>query len=317
MDGFRKTLRAWPWLAAIASGLLYTACFPPFNQGWLCWFALTPLLAAIWFSGENSKRRWLSDLALGYVAGLTFFWSVLSWLTTVTIPGWFLLQFYMAIYFAIWSWFCGLFRSRIRTQKNPSEHPGRRPSLTNHPWWCVRPGSALRTISSLAFVVAAAWVATEWFRGWVFRLGLQWSRCRAARYWPIIQIAEFTGVAGISFVVAFANVIAVCRSVGLSGDQRRQMRPHYDLTLTMAIVVGLFAYGFEAAQTHQPATKLRVALVQANVPREKNSRPNMRSRFSVNFRVSATRRCIKSAARINRMAGELDARPDCAGRREL
>ena len=90
MDALRKALRIWPWLAAIATGLLYTGCFPPFDQGWLCWFALTPLLAAIWFSGENSRRRWLRDLLLGYVAGLTFFWTVFSWLTTVTVPGWFL-----------------------------------------------------------------------------------------------------------------------------------------------------------------------------------------------------------------------------------
>ena len=270
MDGFRKALRAWPWLAAIASGLLYTACFPPFNQGWLCWFALTPLLAAIWFSGENSKRRWLRDLALGYVAGLTFFWSVLSWLTTVTIPGWFLLQFYMAIYFAIWSWFCGLFRPRIRTQEKPkSKHawPPPKPnesSVVRSPWL-----SSAHNLG-LALVVAAAWVATEWLRGWVFT-GWGWNGLGVAlhSYWPIIQIAEFTGVAGISFVVAFANVIAVCSVCRfILETQSRQMRPHYDLTLTMAAVVGLFAYGFQAAQVHQPATKLRVALVQANVPRE-------------------------------------------------
>jgi apolipoprotein N-acyltransferase len=36
----------------------------------------------------------------------------------------------------------------------------------------------------------------------------------------------------------------------------------------MAAVVGLFAYGFQAMQVRQPATKLRVALVQANVSRE-------------------------------------------------
>jgi apolipoprotein N-acyltransferase len=271
VDGFRKTLRAWPWLAAIASGLLYTACFPPFNQGWLCWFALTPLLAAIWFSGENSKRRWLRDLALGYVAGLTFFWSVLSWLTTVTIPGWFLLQFYMAIYFAIWSWFCGLFRSRIRTQEKPRSKHAWPPPKPNESSVVVRsPWLSSAHNLGLAFVVAAAWVATEWLRGWVFT-GWGWNGLGVAlhSYWPIIQIAEFTGVAGISFVVAFANVIAVC-SVRrfILETQTRQMRPHYDLTLTMAIVVGLFAYGFEAAQVHQPATKLRVALVQANVPRE-------------------------------------------------
>jgi apolipoprotein N-acyltransferase len=276
VDSFRKALRAWPWLAAILSGLLYTACFPPFNQGWLCWFALTPLLAAIWFSGENSKRRWLRDLALGYLAGLTFFWTVLSWLTTVTVLGWFLLQFYMAIYFAIWGWFCGLMRSRIRRPDAPrSKHawPPPKPnesSSVRSPWL-----SSVHNLS-LAFVVAAAWVATEWLRGWVFS-GWGWNGLGIAlhTYWPIIQIAEFTGVAGISFVVAFANVIAICSICRFILETKaRQMRPHYDLTLTMAAVVGLFAYGFQAAQVRQPATKLRVALVQANVPREEKFTPS-------------------------------------------
>jgi apolipoprotein N-acyltransferase len=114
VKGLLKLLRFWPWLAAIATGLMYTACFAPFNLWWLCWVALTPLLAAVWFSGADSKRRWKRDLLLGYVAGLTFFWSVFSWLTTVTVPGWFLVGVYMAVYFAMWTWFCGRLRPRPR-----------------------------------------------------------------------------------------------------------------------------------------------------------------------------------------------------------
>src|SRR5204862_1599877 len=33
-----------------------------------------------------------SNLILGYVAGLTFFWTAFSWLTTVTVLGWFVSQ---------------------------------------------------------------------------------------------------------------------------------------------------------------------------------------------------------------------------------
>jgi apolipoprotein N-acyltransferase len=79
-------LRLWPWAAAIATGLMYRACFAPFGQAWLCWIALTPLLAAIWFAPQEAKRPWLRNLLLGYVAGVTFFWTVFSWLTTVTTP---------------------------------------------------------------------------------------------------------------------------------------------------------------------------------------------------------------------------------------
>src|SRR5436305_11189819 len=81
--------RVWPWLAAVVCGLLCTGCFPPFDQTWLCWISVTPLLAAIWFSEPPLRRRWLRDTLLGYVAGLAFFWPCFSWLITVTGPGWF------------------------------------------------------------------------------------------------------------------------------------------------------------------------------------------------------------------------------------
>ena len=98
--------------------MLATLCFAPFEQTWLCWIALTPLLAAVWFSGAESKRRWLRDLLLGYVAGVVFFWGVFSWLHTVTVPGLVLVGLYMGVYFAIWSWIAGLVRPRVVRRKS-------------------------------------------------------------------------------------------------------------------------------------------------------------------------------------------------------
>ena len=125
-----RWLAFWPWLAAVLSGALAVSCFAPFEQTWVCWIALTPLLAAVWFSGTESKRRWLRDLLLGYVAGIVFFWGVFSWLHTVTVPGLILVGLYMGVYFAIWSWFAGLVRpgpSVVAGEKKTSNPP---PPLT-------------------------------------------------------------------------------------------------------------------------------------------------------------------------------------------
>ncbi|HEY2103684.1 MAG TPA: hypothetical protein VGH08_10570, partial [Chthoniobacterales bacterium] len=108
--------QTWPWLAAILSGVLGAAALPPFDQTWLCWIALIPLTSGIFFSAEKTKHRWARDLALGYVAGLTFFWISFFWLTTVTALGWFVLEFYMAIYYALWAAFCGLMRPREKDE---------------------------------------------------------------------------------------------------------------------------------------------------------------------------------------------------------
>jgi apolipoprotein N-acyltransferase len=259
----------WPWLAAITSGLLAAAAFPPFDQTWLVWIALVPLSASILFSSETVRRPRLRDLALGYVAGLAFFWTCFFWMTTVSVLGWFVLQFYLAIYFAVWAWFCGLMRPRVR-------------KIVAHDKWSemlarARPEAAPRVspwLSSghnlfLALCLAAAWVGLEWVRSWLIT-GFGWNGLGAALHgtWPLIQIAEFTGVAGVTFLVAFCNVILTATARRIWEETRtRAMRPHFDLTLTLVGLVAVFTWGLTAVQTRPASRPLHVALVQASVPR--------------------------------------------------
>ena len=104
-------LRLWPWLAAALSGVLLTLCFPPWNQGWLCWIALAPLAAAAFQPGGRWRRA-----AQGYIAGFIFIASTFWWLGTTladlyrnrwlfTLP--LLLALYMGLFFAFWTWFLG------------------------------------------------------------------------------------------------------------------------------------------------------------------------------------------------------------------
>ena len=279
MAWFQKALRLWPWPAAISSGLLYACCFAPINQAWLCWVALTPLLAAIWFSGADSKRRRLRDLALGYLAGIAFFWAVFFWLRTVTIPGLILVGLYMAIYFALWSWICGLLRPSLRApavvsrwMQPPPDSPL---SLTGSALASDSPQSRspwLRSTNNLrlAFLLAAVWVAQEWLRSLVLT-GWGWNTLGTALHANLllIQITELTGVAGLSFLVAFTNVILLSTARRLILEfQVRPIRAHFDLTLTMAAILGVMAFGLRARQIHPPAKPLHVVLVQPNIPRE-------------------------------------------------
>lgn len=248
----KKALLLWPWLAAIASGLLVTACFPPFNQSWLCWIALTPLIAAIWFSGENSRRRWLRNLLLGYLAGIVFFTGTFGWLGALgdLYQSFFLhglsclLSIYLGLHFAFWAWLIGLIRPEAFT-------------------------ASWRNLL-VAFVAASAWVTHEWTRGWLFS-GFGWNGLGVALHaeWPMIQIAEFTGVVGLSFAIAFANIIAVATPLRLFAEARtHRMRPHFDLTLTMVGIVALLAFGLHRVQHPSPANLLPVAAVQTNVSQE-------------------------------------------------
>ena len=239
------------------SGILCTACFPPFNQTWLCWIALTPLIAAIWLSPRNSKRPWLRDLLLGYVAGAIFFTAGFSWLGSLGIlfeNFWLrglplLLSLYLGLNFAFWSYVVGL----------------------------VRPANFVSSWRNLlaAFLAASAWVAHEWTRGWLFG-GFGWNGLGVALHgqWPLIQIAEFTGVSGLSFVIAFANVIAVTTPVRLFFEARtHKMRPHWDVNFTVLAIVGLLTFGWHAVQSPRASKSIRVAAVQAEISqREKFDR---------------------------------------------
>jgi len=137
----------------------------------------------------------------------------------------------------------------------------------------------------LAFLLACAWVAHEWIRGWLFT-GFGWNGLGVALHatWPLVQIAEFTGVAGLSFMVVFANVIALTTVRRLVLEARTHaMRPHYDLTLTMAAIVGALAFGVHVAQNPSPAKPFRVAAVQANVPQREKFDPQFAAKIFDQF----------------------------------
>ena len=294
--------RAWPWVAAALSGLLCTACFAPFNQTWLCWIALTPLIVAIWFSGAKVRRRWLRDFFLGYVAGIVFFTGTFSWLGslgTLFENYWLhglplLLSLYLGVHFGFWSWFCGLIRPSAATpvsaahakdqsvNKWSSMLAARREQPASAPSW---PWLKSTNNLWLAFLLASAWVAHEWTRGWLFG-GFGWNGMGVALHanWLLIQITAFTGVTGLSFVVVFANVIAVTIPLRLFLEARiHRMRPHWDLNFTMLAIIGLLVFGWQIAQIPRQTKRLRIAAVQPNVPQEQKFDPQFTSKIFDQF----------------------------------
>lgn len=268
-------LRHWPWVAAIASGGLLTLSLPTWNYGWLCWIALIPLITGILFdrtrplapitpsriavSRKRGMFRRVRDrwgrfshhpvgraFLLGYVTGLVFFWTAFSWLTTVTEPGWFLLGFYMALYPALW----GALLARA----------GR------------HAGDFTRSVANLrvAAIGAAGWTALEWLRGWLFT-GFGWNNLGTALYDDLafIQIVEYTGVGGLSFMLTFTNLIAVItvkRFIREIAEVR--IRPHWDFSVAMVMVAGVFLFGVRAlfGPKQEGMIPLRVAAVQPNIP---------------------------------------------------
>jgi len=251
----------WPWILAALSGLLMALAFPPVELGSLAWVALTPLIVAVWFGCTDGRWRVLRLFGLGYLTGLVFFWAAFFWLTEVTGLGWFLLAFYLAIYPALWALFAGLV-CRPRRESDDTA-PGVE--------W-TRSFNNLR----LAFRAAAAWVGLEWVRGTLFT-GFGWNQLGVALWknTALIQIADITGVGGITFLVVLANLMLVISVKRLSVEAgRMRLRPHYDFSLTIVLIAATFCYGVSRLSRDPGTTApFSFAAVQANIPQHEKWDP--------------------------------------------
>jgi apolipoprotein N-acyltransferase len=178
------------WLAPlISAGLLYLSYFPV-ACGWLAWFALVPFLCLV-RAETRPRRRYLA----AWVCGLAFFWPVLSWMRVadpMMYYTWALLATYLAVYFPLVLWLVRILDRRTRL-----------PLMVTFP---------------------VAWVAIEYWRygffGSFFSIligshqhdypgGFGWYLLGHSQhdFLPLIQIADVTGVYGISFLVAAVNAL--------------------------------------------------------------------------------------------------------------
>jgi apolipoprotein N-acyltransferase len=247
----------WPWLAALTSGASLIFCFPRWNQSWLVWIALIPLICAAFFSQNEGRHQGLRKAALGYIAGLVFFTGTFHWLST-TLAALYenaslyalapLVAMIFGCYFAFWTWFIGAVLVRD-------------PDARKFP-------SSRRNIG-IATAGAAAWVMHEWVREWLFG-GFGWNGLGIAlhRDLAIIQIADITGVHGLTFLIAFCNIMAVLVVRRIKGEIGPVFlkRIRWEFSFTMALIIGVWSYSLRSGGGGDATVPLHVAAIQPNIP---------------------------------------------------
>ncbi|RYD73906.1 MAG: apolipoprotein N-acyltransferase, partial [Verrucomicrobiaceae bacterium] len=267
-DSARASLlsRLWPWLAAVTSGVLLSLCFPGFNQGWLIWVALTPLICAVWLGGakrgDGTRGSFPRPFALGYLTGFIFVGVTFRWLVELAplfrtpwlqgLP--ILLAFYMALYPATWTW--------LLTKLPFGERPFR------SPW---------RNLA-IGVLGACIWTALEWTRGWLFS-GWGWNGLGIALHEDLamIQIADFAGVLGLTWLVAFCNLMAVIvvRRIVLEFGPQFMNGIRWEFSLTMALLALVFGYGVRTLfQGAGKTTPLQAVALQPNIPQTQKFDPD-------------------------------------------
>jgi apolipoprotein N-acyltransferase len=245
------------YLLAIGAGLLLTAAFPNIGVAGFAWVAPALMLAAAYGKSGGDAFR------VGYVAGLAYFLSSLSWLLLIPLTGfpvlgWIALAAYIALYPAVWVWLANWWGERTREPEQTS--------------W------AGRTLWSLGG--AAAWVALEMVRARLFT-GFPWNPLGASQFQliPLIQIASVTGIYGVSFLVVWLSLSLFSATRMMLRRPASRLAWQTEILLPLTVIVVLFAFGYmRIGGQNPPAVKLRVTLVQPSIPQSLIWDPNVNAR---------------------------------------
>jgi len=226
-------------LLSLLSGILLIFSFPHFDLEFLAWFALVPLFLSV---EGNGLRR---SFELGVMTGLISFLGILYWIIVAVhtygnvplIPSGLILLLLVAYL----SLFIGAFAFLTRL---------------------IQIRSGLQTV----LFAPLLWVGLEYLRTFLLT-GFPWAELGYSQYLNLsfIQIADVTGVYGISFVIVLVNATLFA----LLRQWSKRTFPIREVIFTALILFGLFIYGYlkteiVARQAIQnPA--LKIGLVQGNI----------------------------------------------------
>ena len=214
-------------------------------MGYLAWIALVPLFI---FTVSGKKHLCFNTFLIGTI----FFFVQLSWLRHVTYIAWILLSLYCSVYFLLFA-------------------------------VCAR-YVVLKLKWPLTLAAPCLWAALEFVRSF-FLSGFPWFFIGHTQYqWlPVIQIADITGVYGISFIIVMVNagiadLILSCpglKNLFATERYRPCLFPNRKLTFTCVVcilplvtLIATLFYGFYRLKNYVPIDGPTVCLVQGNIPQD-------------------------------------------------
>jgi apolipoprotein N-acyltransferase len=253
---------------ALVSGALLALSFPRYGHPALAWIALVPLLVAL----AQKRHPPLKAFLLGLTSGFIYFAGTLYWTGTVIrtfggipLPAAMLGVVLLALYQGFFPALFALISSRL----------------------IARGGLAA------VFLSAAAWIATEFFRGVVFG-GFPWVLLGDSQVTvlPVAQLASVLGVYGVSGLVAFIN--AAIAYAMLTNGRRRAVA----IAAAAGVLIATGAWGAariaDGALT-RAGTPIRVGLIQANIAQEDKWKAGEARRIFTTY-IAMTRDAVKRGA---------------------
>lgn len=224
------------------------------------------ILSALGVQGGWQRFR------LGYFAGMAHYMFSLHWLLYIPyrwmgLPlapalGWVALSMFLSLFMGFWVW--------CVTGGPGASFNSSGESSTQVPFSQWLTGSWFRRTLWTVYA-GAAWVAMEMVITRIFG-GFPWNLLGASQYkiTPLLQVAEFTGIYGVSFLVVwFAAALAALKLVATSNPQRRGSWA-FELVLPAIAVAAVFNLGFRhiTRNAATPARSISVALIQPSIPQD-------------------------------------------------
>jgi len=219
-----------PFVLAIVSALLLWLSFPKFNFSFLAWTAFVPFF----FSLRNERLS--KTLLLSFVAGYLFFVLTIFWLTHVTIPGMFVFSFYLSLYFVLF----GLGFYFVKK---------------HHSFWLP-----------LTFL-PALWILLEFCRSTLLT-GFAWALLGYSQCPNLLalQVADLSGVYGVSFMVMFVNVF-IFKVLTRKNDPKNYRDRSFIAPLL--IIFLWLGYGlYRVTEDPGKTCPVKVSLIQGNIAQE-------------------------------------------------
>jgi len=228
--------RALPWIAAVTGGILLFLGYVGFDRFYLEWICLVPVLWAV--RGERPGRAFLIGWLAGIVAhGGGFYWAIGMFQAFAGLPlplaalGLLLLAAANGMVLAAWAWATRL--------------------ITRCTGW------------SVVLVAPVVWTALE--KSWpeIFPNYLGASQYLLPR---LTQVADLTGILGISFLVVFINASIYAVLAGWLEKRRLAWRELASLAAVIALTLGYGELRIRALDRQvAQAEKLNVGLIQTNL----------------------------------------------------
>ncbi|MFH1394903.1 MAG: apolipoprotein N-acyltransferase [Candidatus Omnitrophota bacterium] len=208
---------------AVLSGALSFLAFPPYELTFLGWVCLVPFFLV--FKSQNSFKE---SFFYGFLSGIVFFSGLLYWLVNVTVPGMIVLVIFLSLFFGVFG-ICTRFVFKL----------------------------------SMDFLILPfVWVILEFTRGFLFT-GFPWGYLGYTQYQNLnlIQIADFTGVYGVSFLLVIFNAAIAALFL------RAKKRVTY-MAVALIFVIMSISYSIYKFNNYYVENGLRVSVVQGNIPQQ-------------------------------------------------